>query len=59
MGQLWVCKTVCAMSNDTARTTRPITENGTVLPGQCLQAQRRPREYLTPKEVERPERVSP
>src|SRR4051812_32325866 len=32
MGQLDRCESVCAMSNDTARTTMPRTENGTVPP---------------------------
>jgi integrase len=53
MGQSGVCETVCAMSNDTARTTMPIPQNGTVLPRPVPQAQRRPRECLTLKEVER------
>src|SRR3954462_12541300 len=42
-----VCETVCAMSNDTPLTTMPNTGNGTVLPRPVLQAQHRPREYLT------------
>src|SRR3954468_24909936 len=41
------------MSSDTAPTTTPTPQNGTVLPRPVSQAQRRPREYLTPKEVER------
>src|SRR3954466_1952896 len=44
MGQLDRCETVCAMSNDTARTTMPIPQNGTVLPRSVPQA--RLREYL-------------
>jgi hypothetical protein len=53
MGQSGVCETVRAMSNDTAPTTMPIPQNGTVLPRPVPQAQRRPRECLTLKEVER------
>ena len=53
MGQSGVCETVCAMSNDTARTTMPAPQSGTVLPRQVLRAECRPREYLTPKEVDR------
>jgi integrase len=41
------------MSSTTAQATMPIPENGTVPPWPVPQAQRRPREYLTPKEVER------
>src|SRR3954447_2920752 len=41
------------MSSNTARATTPIPQNGTVPPRPVPQAQRRPREYLTPKEVER------
>jgi integrase len=41
------------MSSATARATTPIPQNGTVPPRLVPQAQRRPREYLTPKEVER------
>src|SRR4051794_17479004 len=41
------------MSSATARATTPIPQNGTVPPRPVPQAQRRPREYLTPKEVER------
>src|SRR3954463_811921 len=41
------------MSRTTARATTPIPQNGTVPPRPVPQAQRRPREYLTPKEVER------
>jgi len=41
------------MSRTTARATTPIPQKGTVPPRPVPQAQRRPREYLTPKEVER------
>src|SRR3954447_22874715 len=41
------------MSSNTARATMQIPQNGTVPPRPVPQAQRRPREYLTPKEVER------
>jgi integrase len=41
------------MSSATAPTTAPIPQNGTVPPRPIPQTQRRPREYLTPKEVER------
>src|SRR3954454_14302989 len=41
------------MSSTTAPTTTPTPQNGTVPPRPAPQAQRRPREYLTPKEVER------
>src|SRR3954470_21261853 len=41
------------MSSTTAPATTPIPQNGTVPPRPVPQAQRRPREYLTPKEVER------
>src|SRR5215208_5190612 len=41
------------MSSTTAPTTTPIPQNGTVPPRPIPQAQRRPREYLPPKEVER------
>src|SRR3954447_5779765 len=41
------------MTSTTASTTTPATENGTVPPRPVPQAGRRPREYLTPKEVER------
>src|SRR4051812_13742983 len=41
------------MSSTTAPTATPTPQNGTVPPRPILQAQRRPREYLTPKEVER------
>src|SRR4051794_2158648 len=41
------------MSSTTARATMQIPQNGIVPPRPVPQAQRRPREYLTPKEVER------
>src|SRR3954468_18581899 len=41
------------MTRNTAQATMPSLENGTVPPRPVPQAQRRPREYLTPKEVER------
>src|SRR5215218_9748709 len=41
------------MSSTTATAFMPAPQNGTVLPRPVPQAQRRPREYLTPKEVER------
>src|SRR3954464_5946523 len=41
------------MSSTTAPATTPAPQNGTVPPRSVPQAQRRPREYLTPKEVER------
>src|SRR5215207_1015140 len=41
------------MSSATARATTPIPQNGTVPPRPIPHAERRPREYLTPKEVER------
>src|SRR4051812_33547925 len=40
------------MSSTTAPTATPTPQNGTVPPRPILQAARRPREYLTPKEVE-------
>src|SRR3712207_184987 len=53
MGQFEVCEPRCAMTRTTAQATMPSLENGTVLPRQVPQAARLPREYLTPKEVER------
>src|SRR5215210_1725635 len=41
------------MSSATAPASMPTPQNGTVPPRPVPQAQRRPREYLTPKEVER------
>src|SRR4051795_12587686 len=41
------------MSSTMAQATTPIPQNGTVLPRPVPHAERRPREYLTPKEVER------
>src|SRR5215211_9289645 len=41
------------MTRNTVQATMPSLENGTVPPRPVLQAQRRPREYLTSKEVER------
>src|SRR3954470_18461507 len=41
------------MSSTTAPATTPAPQNGTVPPRPVPQAQRRPREYLTPNEVER------
>ena len=41
------------MSSTTAPASMPIPQNGTVPPRPIPQTQRRPREYLTPKEVER------
>src|SRR5215207_2163825 len=41
------------MTRNPAPTTMPIPQNGTVPPRPFPHAQRRPREYLTPKEVER------
>src|SRR3954449_10140607 len=42
-----------AMRSQAARPTTPAPENGTVSPRPIPHSQRRPREYLTPKEVER------
>src|SRR5215211_5540848 len=42
-----------AMTRTTARATMSSPQNGTVPPRQVPHAERRPREYLTPKEVER------
>src|SRR3954470_6247505 len=53
MGQSGVCECLRAMSSTTAPTTTPIPQNGTVPPRPIPHAERRPREYLTPKEVER------
>jgi len=39
--------------NRAPRRSRPTTVNGTVPPRRPLNAERRPREYLTPKEIER------
>src|SRR3954468_21829485 len=41
------------MTRNTAPTTTPAPQNGAVPPRPVPQAQRRPREYLTPKKVER------
>src|SRR5215207_8039287 len=41
------------MTRTPAPATMPTPQNGTVLPRPAPQAQRRPREYLIPKEVER------
>ncbi len=41
------------MTHDPAPATRPAPQNGTVPPRQVPHPERRPREYLTPKEVER------
>ena len=41
------------MSSNTDPATMPAPQNGTVPPRPVPHAQRRPREYLTPKEVER------
>jgi len=41
------------MSSNLAQATRSTPLNGTVPPRPVPQAQRRPREYLTPKDVER------
>ena len=41
------------MSSDTARATTPTPQNGAVPPRPVPHAERRPREYLTPTEVER------
>src|SRR3954454_10037039 len=53
MGQLDSCESPRAMTRNTAQATKPTPHNGTVLPSPVPHAQRRPREYLTPKEVER------
>jgi integrase len=53
MGQLGPCESPRAMGSTTAPATTPIPQNGTVPPRPVLHAERRPREYLTPKEVER------
>src|SRR5215212_1595393 len=53
MGQLVVCEARRTMTRTPARTTIPIPQNGTVLPRPVPHTERRPREYLTPKEVER------
>jgi hypothetical protein len=44
---------VRSLENWTAQARMPTAENGTVLPRQVPYAGRRPREYLTPKEVGR------
>ena len=44
---------VRSLENRTAQARMPTAENGTVLPRQVPYAGRRPREYLTPKEVGR------
>jgi hypothetical protein len=41
------------MSGTTAQATTPTPQNGTVPPRPVFHGERRPREYLTPKEVER------
>jgi integrase len=41
------------MTRNPARTSTPTPQNGTVPPRPVPHAERRPREYLTPKEVER------
>src|SRR5215203_3556310 len=53
MGQLGVCEPLSSMSSTTTQATTPAPQTGTVPPRPVLQSQRRPREYLTPKEVER------
>jgi hypothetical protein len=53
MGQSGVCESPRAMSSTTAQATTPIPQNGTVPPRPVPHAERRPREYLTPKEVDR------
>ena len=53
MGQLRACESPRAMSSSTAHATTPTPQNGTVPPRQVLGGQRRPQEYLTPKEVGR------
>src|SRR5215212_5183690 len=41
------------MTRNPTRTSTPTPQNGAVPPRPVPQAERRPREYLTPKEVER------
>jgi integrase len=53
MGQLRACETVRAMTRNLAPAPIPTRENGTVPPRPVPHAVRRPREYLTPTEVER------
>jgi integrase len=53
MGQLRACETVRAMTRNLAPAPIPTRENGTVPPRPVPHAERRPREYLTPTEVER------
>src|SRR5215207_8272962 len=53
MGQLCACETVRAMTRNLAPAPIPTRENGTVPPRSVPHAVRRPREYLTPTEVER------
>jgi len=53
LGQSGVFYSLRAMSSTTAPITTSIPQNGTVPPRPVPHAQRRPREYLTPKEVER------
>ena len=53
MGQLDVRESPCTMTRNPAQATTPTPQNGTVPPRLVPQAERRPREYLTPKEVER------
>jgi hypothetical protein len=53
MGQSRVGETIRAMTRNPAQGTMPTTENGTVLPQPVPHTARRPRKYLTPKEVER------
>src|SRR4051795_2905678 len=53
MGQSRVGESPRAMTRNTVRAPMPIPQNGTVPPQQVPHPERPPREYLTPKEVER------
>ena len=53
MGQSDLYWIVRAMTSDTAQATMSALQNGTVSPRPIPHVERRPREYLPPKEVER------
>src|SRR4051812_46481475 len=53
MGQSDTCETLRAMTRNTAQAITPAPENGTVPRRQVPDSERRPREYLPPKEVDR------
>ncbi len=52
-GTVEPCETERTMRSNTTRDVMPIPQNGTVPPRQVPHTERRPREYLTPKEVHR------